>query len=541
MRPLAIAAIAAAFAGLLAVAATWPQALVMGTAITSHQDPYFSVWRVMWIAHALVTAPFHVFDANIFHPTPGTLAFSDATMLQGIMAAPLAWWRISPVLVYNLLLLGGYAGSALAMFALVRRLTGALGPSLVAATVFTLAPYRTEHVMHLELQWAMWIPLTFWALHRSVDEPSSRFGILAGIFLWLQMLSCVYYGVFLALVLVPVAPLLLALSGRQGLRALPRLAIGALFAVLFTAPYAWPYLKAAQVVGSRDATEIARYSAHALNFLAAAPSSWLWGWTADRWGGPELRLYPGSVAVLLAVAGFAHRQWRHTVVYLLVVVVAVDLSLGVNGFLYPRLAAHMDALAGLRALARTTMIATAGLAVLAGLGAQVVMQWGGGSSSRAALRIAAMLALMAVDYAHRPLAVTPETLGTLAPVYRIIRSAGPGVIAELPMPSASRLPGDDPYYAAWSITHWHKLVNGYSGYHPGDYLETLARMESFPDDASIERLRAREVRYIVVHQAFYERERYAALMLRMAVHPKLRPYGSYRDPVGNADLFLLEP
>ena len=76
------------------------------------------------------------------------------------MAAPLVWWRIPPVLVYNLLLLGGYAGSALAMFALVRRLTGALGPSLVAAAVFTLAPYRTEHVMHLELQWAMWIPIS---------------------------------------------------------------------------------------------------------------------------------------------------------------------------------------------------------------------------------------------------------------------------------------------------------------------------------------------------------------------------------------------
>jgi hypothetical protein len=541
MRPLGIAAIAAAFAGLLAVAATWPQALEMGTAISSHQDPYFSVWRVMWIAHALVTSPFHLFDANIFYPTTGTLAFSDATMLQGIVAAPLVWSRVPPVLVYNLLLLAGYAGSALAMFVLVRRLTGAIGPALVAAAVFTLVPYRTEHVMHLELQWAMWIPLAFWALHRSVDEPSSRFGILAGIFVWLQVLSCVYYGVFLALVLVPVAPVILVLSGRQGLRALPRLALGALVACLLTAPYAWPYLKAAQVVGARDATEIARYSARAVNFLAAAPSSWLWGWTADRWGGPELRLYPGIVALLLAVAGLAHRQWRHTLVHLLVLVVAVDLSFGVNGFLFPRLAAHVDALSGLRAVARTTMVATAALAVLAGLGAQVVVQRGGASSSGTALRIAAMLVLMAADYAHRPLAVTHETLGTLAPVYRIIQSAGPGVVAELPMPSASRLPGNDPYYSAWSITHWHKLVNGYSGYHPRDYLETLARMETFPDNASIERLKARDVRYIVVHQAFYDPATYTALMLKMAVHPKLRPYGSYRDPVGNADVFLLEP
>ncbi len=59
-----------------------------------------------WIAHALVTSPLHLFDANIFYPAKDTLAYSDATLLEGLLAAPFLWMHVSPVLVYNVLLPG---------------------------------------------------------------------------------------------------------------------------------------------------------------------------------------------------------------------------------------------------------------------------------------------------------------------------------------------------------------------------------------------------------------------------------------------------
>ena len=240
------------FAVCLAVFVTWPQALHMGTSIFSHHDPYFSIWRISWVAHALVTSPFHLFDANIFYPAKDTLAYSDATLLEGLLAAPFLWMHVSPVLVYNVLFLAGFVGSGIAMFVLARHLTGATGPALVAAAVFTMAPYRIEHVMHLELQWAMFVPLTFWALHRAIDDRSWRFGILAGLGFWLQLLSCVYYGVFLAILLVAFVPLLLLLSGRRAVGALPGLAVGAVVAVVLSLPYLWPYVTASRAVGGRD-------------------------------------------------------------------------------------------------------------------------------------------------------------------------------------------------------------------------------------------------------------------------------------------------
>ena len=92
------------------------------------------------------------------------------------------------------MLLDAIAGSGAAMFALVRYLTGSRGAGLIAGIVFSFAPYRFDHFMHMELQWAMWTPLAFLALHRAYDTGRWRYGIATGACVALQMLSSIYYG-----------------------------------------------------------------------------------------------------------------------------------------------------------------------------------------------------------------------------------------------------------------------------------------------------------------------------------------------------------
>jgi hypothetical protein len=528
-----------AFAVGLAVFVTWPQALHMRTSIFSHHDPYFSIWRISWIAHALVTQPFHLFDANIFYPAKDTLAYSDATLLEGLLAAPFLWMRVSPVLVYNVLFLAGFVGSGIAMFVLARHVTGATAPALVAAAVFTMAPYRIEHMMHLELQWAMFVPFTFWALHRAIDDRSWRFGILAGLGFWLQLLSCVYYGVFLAILLVLFVPLLLLLSGRRALGAFPGLAVGGVIALVLALPYLWPYVTASRAIGGRDVAEIARYSAQPANYLSASSLSFLWGWTSDRWGSRELRLFPGAAAIILSLFSVSNRSWRWTTLYATVALLAIELSFGTNGAVYRWLSDHVEALRGFRSASRFAMLAMCGIAMLAALGTQAIVDRRL-LLSRTAAVVPLILALLFVDYANRPMPLSREDLGT-ADLYKVIRSGGPGVLMELPVATPDRLPGWDVIYAFWSISHWHPMVNGYSGYHPADYLQTLMAMRTFPDNASIARLQAHDVRYVVLHRAYYETEPYTQLLLRIAVRPELKSWGTYKDPVGTADVFVLEP
>ena len=176
---------------------TWPQPLVMSTHAVSHHDVLFNLWRLRWIAHALATSPRRLFDGNIFYPERNALTLSDAMLFEGILAAPLFWLGLPPMLVHNLLLLGALVASAWGMFVLAEHLSGSRAAGVAAAIVFAFAPYRFEHYMHMELQWAMWIPWAFWALQRTIETGAVKFGVLTGIFTSLQVLSSIYYGMFL--------------------------------------------------------------------------------------------------------------------------------------------------------------------------------------------------------------------------------------------------------------------------------------------------------------------------------------------------------
>ena len=49
-----------------------------------------------------------LFNANIFYPERGTLAFSDSMLVPALMAAPLLWLGVPQLAVHNLIFLSGF-------------------------------------------------------------------------------------------------------------------------------------------------------------------------------------------------------------------------------------------------------------------------------------------------------------------------------------------------------------------------------------------------------------------------------------------------
>src|SRR5262249_46326364 len=80
------------------------------------------------------------------------------------------------------------------------------------------------------------------------------------------------------------------------------------------------------------------------------------------------------------------------------------------------------------------------------------------------------------------------------------------VLLELPLTSPDIAQAS--VYMYFSTFHWHRLVNGYSGFSPRWYPELLNRMAAFPDDSTIEDLRRRGVDYVILHGAFYAPDDY---------------------------------
>jgi hypothetical protein len=312
--------------------------------------------------------------------------------------------------------------------------------------------------------------------------------------------------------------------------------------VALAVPYALPYLRTAQTLGNRGTTEVATYSATLSSYLASPPQSWLWGWTAPRWGSVELSLFPGAVAITLAIAAILYRPRRLTFVYASLAAATIELSLGLNGRVYAWLFNHVGVLHGLRSPSRFGIIACCAIAMLAGFGAQALHTRLCRFGPRAAGGfVAALVLLVALDNATTGMTLSdlPYQPPSTRNVYRIIRAQGPGVVLELPLPRLDALPGREAAYMFWSITHWHPLVNGYSGYYPLEYAEMVVRTEGFPDDRSLAELTHVGVRYIVVHKAFYDAGQYRSLLLRIAKLPALQPLGIYSDPSGSAALFVL--
>src|SRR4030095_1181860 len=87
---------------------------------------------------------------------------------------------------------------------LVRDLTRSSGAALVAGVIFAYLPFRFDHYPRLQLQQAQWIPLGLWTFHRVMRFGRLRDGLWLGACVVGQVLSCMYYGVFLASYLVVV-------------------------------------------------------------------------------------------------------------------------------------------------------------------------------------------------------------------------------------------------------------------------------------------------------------------------------------------------
>jgi hypothetical protein len=480
---------------------TWPQIIVLGTHSVDHQDIYFNLWRLRWVAHALSTSPADFFGGNIFYPEPRALTFSDAMVVEGLIAAPLIWAGLPPMLVHNLMLLGAIVASGVGMFVLARELTGSAGAGIAAGVIFSFVPYRFDHYMHMELQWIMWTPWAFWALHRTLATGVMRYGIMTGVFVALQMLSSIYYGLILGTMIgLSAVCFLLAAPGKRW-RMVKALLAGGTLAAVVCAAYAVPYLASKAQVGGRSDDEIITFSARPSSYLVATPDNVLWGRSFSSRGRSERRLFPGALALVLAVIGLLLKPPPRTaLVYLIAGVLAFEMSLGFSGYTFRFLYDHVPMFQGLRAMARAGIFVVFFVAGLAAFGYAAIAT----SLSRIPRFVFLALVIVVLGAEYRVRRMTLFAYPNDPPaIYAWLAKQPSGVVVELPMPVPEALPGPDARYAYFSTFHWHPLLNGYSGFFPASYVNRADALREFPNDGSILRLKRDGAHYLLLHIGAY--------------------------------------
>jgi len=302
----------------LAVVFTWP--LVLGL---THDvpgdfgDPLLNAWILSWDATHLGRG---WWSANIFHPHPLALAYSEHLLPQALQILPIYAVTRNPILCYNLLFLSTFVLSGLGAFLLARDLTGSREAAIVAGAAFAFAPYRVAATPHLQVLSSAWMPFALFGFRRYFARGAATQGHLtdraatqgrpylvgAAVAWWLQNLSCGYYLVFFS----PVVAIYLAweLTTRslwRDRRVLLQVGSACVVVAAATLPFLLPYLRLRELGFSpRSLAETMKFSADVYAYLTADPNGHVWGWL-QAWPHPEGALFPGLTIVALAVAGVA--------------------------------------------------------------------------------------------------------------------------------------------------------------------------------------------------------------------------------------------
>jgi hypothetical protein len=460
-------------------------------------DPLFSIWRIGWVHHKLIGDPRPLFSPNIFHPHQFTLTYSDSMLLPAVTTVPLLAVGLHPVTAYNLALVCSFVVSAFAMYLLVERLTGSPGAAFVSALLFGFYPYRFEHYSHFELQMTYCMPLALLALHRFLTTARVRDAAAAAVLTAGQLYSSMYYAVFFTFYAGALL-LILGLLSRPRMRTLlvPATIAGAV-ALLLAYPLARTY--SAAHLGDRDVPTVSYYSATASDYLRAHPRSAMWAERGLPGRRAERALFPGVMALLLAAIALIPPLGATRAAYAGALLVAFEISRGFNGPIYPYLYEWLPFVRGLRVPARSSLLVGLSLAVLAGFGVRRLLAGRSRPVTRAVL--AALTVAIAIDLwpALRLEPVWREP----PPIYGLAAGSQDVVLAEFPFGGRhARFTANVPfmYFSLW---HWARMINGYSGRYPPGHLEFETAMGEFPDPPTVDLLRARGATHVSVNCALY--------------------------------------
>lgn len=512
---------------------TWPLTPKMAHAgRLDTNDGRFSVWNVAWVARTLVTDPRGLYDANIFYPHKGTLAYSEANLVAGALAIP-AYWASggNPYLAHNSVLFLSFVLTLLGTYALVLHLTGNRVAGLVAGVAFTFCPFVFSHIPHIQLMMSAGLPVSLLAMHRFVDRPTAGRSLTLGAAVTLQALACGYYGLFAGLLLVPG---IIYYGVRRSLWRRWQYWAGAagagLLSIAVVVPFFLPFIEMQQSSGfTRTVDETRQWSAVWSSYLAS--SAW-----AHRWLVPHLPpwgevLYPGTIALLFggfgAVAAWkapaALRGREHVWFYGGLVVIMAWASFGPDAGLYRVLHEYVPLFAWTRAPSRLGLLVVLALAVLAGFAVARVLA----RARKPALVGAVLVLVTAGDLLVSPLFMVNAT--PLPSAYESLKKWPYGPVAEFPF---FYLRMDFPRHAEYmlfSTFHWRPLVNGYSDHIPPEFRQMVIPVSSFPNPESFAILKQLRVRYAIFHLDLYSRT------ARAELEQRLDTYQAYLRPIRKED------
>ncbi len=511
----------------LTILFTWPLGRdPFGTVLAVGPDANLFMWTLGWNVHAFLAQPLALFDANIYYPFANTLAYSENLIGSAVFAAPVIWATGNLALALNLVEMLSVVLCAMGAYVLARRMGLTPLAACLAGLIFAFSPARFFRTGQLHQGPVQWIPFGLASLHAYLGGGRRRDLWLACAFFSLQALTSGHGAAFITLAYA----LLIVhhIAARRPVDLMRRVRDFGVTGLALLAPSALlylPYRRAQAEMGLRRSLEnwvvtpesFIASPAHVHQWLLAQFSRTPVADTASAF------LFPGYLPLALALAaaviiwprravhtgpaGAAHEAIGPPVAAArggaMLAVAGWWLALGPPVGIWP-LVYDWPGLSFVRVPSRFLVVGILGLSLLAAFGAERVFDR---VRPRARRPLAFAMGLwLVIEFAAFPLQVVPAPGAPPAADRWLASLTGPVVVAELPLADprhAGAFERRQTEVMLHTTAHWHKTVHGYSGIRPPFHDALYGIMQSFPDEACLDRLREVGVTHIVVHPDWY--------------------------------------
>jgi len=294
---------------------TWPEATHLDTSLSDQGDPLLVAFLIDWDCWALTHAPLSIFQAPMYAPAVLPLAFSENFIGQSLFALPFYLSGLTPITIYNICMILGFALAAYGGYVLARVVTGSLPAALLAGLFSAFVSYKFDHLAHLQIIWSGWLSLLLAALLIYWRKPTVKHAVFITAAFVLNGLTNIHYFLFGGLALV-LTLLFFALTGprrdrRFWLHLGGALAVGGVLLLPILIPYKIVSKKYAMTRWEGEAME---GSAQWQDWIMTTPRNVVWGRmvTDDEASAHERRLFPGVFALLIALAALRFTKRERT-------------------------------------------------------------------------------------------------------------------------------------------------------------------------------------------------------------------------------------
>ncbi len=500
------------------------------------QDVFLTSGTMEWGFRSLFSSSRRFFDWNAGFPLRNSLAISENLVGWQVFYYPLRALGVGVPAAYNAVLLLSLVLSGIGAALLARRLGANRWGAAVAGFVFGYGPFHLNNFMHIQTMAVCWTPYALLFLDRFMERANVRDASGLGASYALTLLSSVYFGVFLALIL-PTYVLLAGILGRYKLtrKMIGRLAIVALITVASVSPIALPYIRFAREHG-RYGTSAQNVAGLSMEWLAPARTpSFQSAWERTRlpwknpWDGqPAFFGIVGLSLVILGLNEMRRGRAERAVVLTVAALSLISYLLALGPYFktagsgpsriiewVPMPGRLWLMIPGVRNPTRFFFFAWLGGSILAGLGLSAILQKIRPTWRNAAA--ASVLAMLVIEYwpakwlaRDSVKAVAPIAMSDAYPF--LAREPDVGGVIEFPATDSSGRRLDYGRYIYGASGHLRRVV-ALHGNHRIPVIDSLRiAAESLPDDSGRVFLSRHGVTRVVVHRFLGDSVRNARLI-----------------------------